>query len=234
MVAMGTSARNLILLGRPVQGVYPGRSGSLAPAPAGWGATIAEERGIFLPTNGACTRPCAGSSRMRCTTGGCIRSLNLKIGSAHPALKSGAISFVGLERDGNSHSSRQKQKVREIFDALLLAQSYADGSGKVPPVGIDDDGRRSLQRSGESAEVSAASRARAETIDKSHGQEAAVVIVSMTVGDWSMRGEVAPWRAASGADLRAPWSGGCHGERPSNDFRAVDAAETDDGFASSV
>src|SRR5207253_2338983 len=58
LVASGTSAKNLVLLGdqmqlgQPIQGVHPGRSGesSLEYLLDGL-ATISADRGIFLPTS---------------------------------------------------------------------------------------------------------------------------------------------------------------------------------------
>ena len=57
LVAMGTAARNVLLLGdqmqlgQPIQGVHPGRSGESALEYLLDGqATVAEDRGIFLGT----------------------------------------------------------------------------------------------------------------------------------------------------------------------------------------
>jgi predicted RecB family nuclease len=194
LVAMGTAAKNLVLLGdqmqlgQPIQGVHPGRSGESSLEYLLDGApTIAEDRGIFLPTSyrmheAVCRfiSDAVYDGRLEPEAGNQLRQLKLSA-SAHPALKAAGISFVALEHDGNSQTSPEEAaEVRRIFDSLL-AQSYADGKRGTRPPTMDDvmvvapyNAQVNLLR------TKLPAGARVGTIDKFQGQEAAAVIVSMT------------------------------------------------------
>lgn len=76
LIAVGTSARNLVLLGdqmqlsQPTQGVHPGRSDSSLAYLLDGVVTITPNRAIFLETTCGCIPRCAPLSRMRFTTRG--------------------------------------------------------------------------------------------------------------------------------------------------------------------
>ena len=77
VIAMGTAARNIVLvgdqmqLGQPIQGVHPGEAGlSILDFLLGNQATVAPDRGIFLNQRGGFIRPCASSFLTRSMKGG--------------------------------------------------------------------------------------------------------------------------------------------------------------------
>lgn len=194
LVAMGTSARNVILLGdqmqlaQPIQGVHPGRSGesSLDYLLSGE-ATIAADRGIFLETTwrmhpAVCKfiSDAVYDSRLEPEPSNANRVLRLAAG-AHPLLKPSGISYAPLEHSGCSQQSQEEaQLIREVYDSALQ-QEYLDRDGNVDkvtagnilvvaPYNMQVNLLRQMLPVG----------ARVGTVDKFQGQEAEIVLVSMT------------------------------------------------------
>jgi superfamily I DNA and/or RNA helicase len=194
LVAMGTAARNVLLLGdqmqlgQPIQGVHPGRSGESALEYLLDGqATVAEDRGIFLGTTwrmheDVCRfisdavydgrlMPDAANQRQRLVLDA----------SAHPKLKPTGIRFLPVRHDGcKQRSDAEAAVVKDLVDSLLQ-QGYIDKKGKrrpmtlenvlvVAPYNVQVNLLKTLLPAG----------ARVGTIDKFQGQEAEAVIVSMT------------------------------------------------------
>ena len=194
LVAMGTSARNIVLLGdqmqlgQPVQGVHPGRSGdsSLEYLLDGM-ATISPDRGVFLDRRGGCIRTCAGSSRRPCTTGGCMpeaeqREPAARAGTdAHPALRPTGVRFVPVEHDGcTQRSDEEAARVAALYRSLARSALRRSGRRGARDGGGERARRRAVQRAGEPPEAGTPRGARVGTVDKFQGQEAEAVIVSMT------------------------------------------------------
>ncbi|PRD68111.1 nuclease [Malikia spinosa] len=203
LVAMGTSARNIVLLGdqmqlcQPIQGVHPGRSGesSLEFLLNGL-ATIPPERGIFLGTTwrmhpDVCRfiSDAVYDGRLLAESGNAIQGLVLDSG-AHAALKATGISYVPVNHDACSQRSEEEaQLVLEMVESLLK-QRYRNKKGEVHPLTLDDI----LVVAPYNMQVNLLKKvlpegARVGTVDKFQGQEAEVVIVSMATsnGDYLPR-----------------------------------------------
>lgn len=193
LAAMGTAARNIILLGdhmqlsQPTQGVHPGNSGaSVLEYLLEDEAVIPPDRGIFLPTTrrmheSVCRfisdavydgqlHPHPDNNGQRLVLGA----------SAHPELRPTGIRFVEVQHQGRSqHSPEEAEIVRGIFESLLK-QRYVDRNGKTHDMGLENI----LVISPYNMQVNLlASRlpdgARVGTVDKFQGQEAEVALVSM-------------------------------------------------------
>lgn len=193
LVAMGTSARNIVLLGdqmqlgQPIQGVHPGQSGesTLDYLLEGM-ATIPPERGVFLlktwrmhPDLCKFISDAVYDSRLQPEES--TRKQCLVLGDdSHPSLRSTGIVYDPVEHDACSQRSPEEaQVVKEIYDSLLN-QKYKDKRGKNRPVTVEDI----LVVAPYNMQVNLLRRtlpagARVGTVDKFQGQEAEVVIVSM-------------------------------------------------------
>lgn len=203
LVAMGTSARNIVLLGdqmqlgQPIQGVHPGRSGesSLEYLLNGL-ATIPPERGIFLGTTwrmhpDVCRfiSDAVYDGRLVAEPRNTTQSLLLD-SEAHPALRPTGISYVPAEHDACAQRSEEEaQLVLDLVNSLL-EQRYRDKKGREHPITLNDilvvapyNMQVNLLRK------TLPERARVGTVDKFQGQEAEVVIVSMATssGDYLPR-----------------------------------------------
>jgi len=194
VVAMGVSARNIVLvgdqmqLGQPMQGVHPGDSGTSAlEFVLGDLATVPAHRGIFLPVTrrmhpDVCRfiseavyegrlQPAAENSNQR---------LKLKSG-ADAALRSTGVSFVPVVHEDRSQKCEEEaQRIQAVYESLL-AQSWTDQLGEtrriskadilvVSPYNMQVNLLKSVLPDG----------ARVGTADKFQGQEAVVVLISMT------------------------------------------------------
>jgi uncharacterized protein len=194
LVAAGTCARNIVLLGdqmqlgQPVQGVHPGRSGDSAlDYLLDGAATIAPDRGIFLATTwrlhpDICSfiSDAVYDGRLVPEKENVNRRLVLGPG-ARPELKPAGIVHVPIIHEGCSQTSLEEaQLVRELYKSALT-QHYTDKAGRQHPISAQDI----LVVAPYNAQVNLLRRnlpadARVGTVDKFQGQEAALVIVSMT------------------------------------------------------
>jgi uncharacterized protein len=197
LVAMGASARNVVLLGdqmqlgQPIQGVHPGRSGeSTLDYLLDGQATVSPERGIFLGTTwrmheDVCRfiSEAVYDGRLQPEPDNQTQRLMLN-GSAHAALAPTGIRFVGVEHDGCSQRSEPEAAlVKELYASLLLQKHVGKKGGRAPmtpgnilvvaPYNAQVNLLKSMLPQG----------ARVGTIDKFQGQEAEVVIVSMTTSN---------------------------------------------------
>lgn len=193
LVALGTCARNVVLLGdpmqlgQPTQGVHPGHSGESGLEYLLDGrATVPPERGIFLPTSwrmapAVChfiseavydgrLHPEAANANQRLV-------LNKK---ADPILTKSGIRFLPLAHTGNSQKSLEEAtRIHALYDNLLH-QHFIDRHGKQRCIGSADI----LVVAPYNMQVNLLRQAlpegaRVGTVDKFQGQEAPVVIVSM-------------------------------------------------------
>jgi uncharacterized protein len=203
LVASGTAAKNLVLLGdqmqlgQPIQGVHPGRSGESALDYLLDGlATIPPDRGIFLPTTyrmhaDVCRfiSDAVYDGRLNPEPANQQQALLLDSG-AHPALRSTGIAFLPLEHDGNSQRSAEEADAIRALYASLLEQRFRDKQGEERRMGPDNilvvapyNSQVNLLRS------VLPPGARVGTIDKFQGQEAEAVLISMATssGDYLPR-----------------------------------------------
>jgi uncharacterized protein len=193
VVAMGVSARNLVLVGdqmqlaQPIKGDHPGESGlSALEYLLGDRATVPPDRGVFL---GATRRmhpdvcrfisEAIYDGRLQPKAGNATQRLVLAP-DAHPALKAAGISFVPVQHEDCSQKSEAEGlRIREIY-CSLLRQSWINRRRVERPMGIDDilvvspynvqvNYLRSILPDG----------ARVGTVDKFQGQEAPAVLISM-------------------------------------------------------
>ena len=203
LVAAGTSAKNIVLLGdqmqlgQPIQGVHPGRSGesSLEYLLNGM-ATIPPERGIFLGTTwrmhpDVCKfiSDAVYDGRLEAEPNNATQGLILGTG-AHPALMSTGIRYVPIEHDACSQSSREEADLILALVTSLLQQQYRDRDGQVHPMTLNDI----LVVAPYNMQVNLLKQmlpegTRVGTVDKFQGQEAEAVIVSMATssGDYLPR-----------------------------------------------
>ena len=193
LVAMGVSARNIVLLGdqmqlgQPIQGVHPGRSGeSSLEYLLGGLSTIPPERGVFLATtwrmhSNVCRfiSDAVYDGRLHPEPNNAHQTLVLGAG-AHPALAPTGIRFIAAEHDGCRQRSEEEAAIVAELLASLLQQGYRDKRGAEHRLTLDDV----LVVAPYNMQVNLLKKslpdgARVGTVDKFQGQEAEAVIVSM-------------------------------------------------------
>lgn len=193
LVAMGTSARNIVLLGdqmqlgQPIQGIHPGRSGesSLEYLLNGL-ATIPPERGIFLSTTwrmhpDVCRfiSNAVYDGRLEAEPSNASKTLLLGP-NAHPELRPAGIRYLAVSHEGCSQRSETEAEfVRTLVENLLL-QRFRGQGGLEHPITLENI----LVVAPYNMQVNLLKQllpvgARVGTVDKFQGQEAEVVIVSM-------------------------------------------------------
>ncbi len=194
VVGMGLSARNIVLvgdqmqLGQPIQGVHPGDSGlSVLDYLLGGNATVAADFGAFLPTTrrmhpDICRfiSDAVYESRLQPETANQNQCLLLEH-DAHPDLARTGLRFVSVEHSGCSQKCEPEgTQIRDMY-LNLLAQRYRDRDGAehamspeniliVAPYNVQVNYLKSILPPG----------ARVGTVDRFQGQEAEVVLISMT------------------------------------------------------
>ncbi len=194
VVAMGTSARNIILVGdqmqlaQPIQGVHPGESGASAlDYLMGEWPTVPPDRGIFLEQTRRMHPDVCRFVSEAFYEGRLASSDDTKRQALVPSQKLGAIGlpttgirYVPVMHDGCSQRSEPEAlQVAEIYSALL-GEVWIDRHGKRSKIGLDDIlvvspyNMQVVEIAGQLPEG-----ARVGTVDKFQGQEAAIVLVSM-------------------------------------------------------
>ncbi|OQX06710.1 MAG: nuclease [Desulfobulbaceae bacterium A2] len=197
LLAMSTSARNIVLLGdqmqlgQPIQGIHPGRSGesSLEYLLDGL-ATIPPEYGIFLKTTwrmhpAVCRfiSDAVYDSRLEPEPRNVQQTLLLN-SSAHSALLPAGIRFVPLDHeDCSQRCLKEAHYIRDLV-ANLLEQRYHDKNGRDHPMTLANI----LVVAPYNMQVNLLKQTlpkdtRIGTVDKFQGQEAEVVIISMTTSN---------------------------------------------------
>jgi uncharacterized protein len=194
LVAMGVCARNIVLvgdqmqLGQPIQGTHPGESGeSVLEFLLKEHATVPLDRGVFLDiTRRMHPEVCRFISeavyegRLQSHPDCAARQLVLRP-PCDLALKTAGLSWVPVEhRECRQRSEEEAERIRALLDSLLK-QRWVEEVGKERPLTVDDI----LVVSPYNMQVNLLQAllpdgARVGTVDKFQGQEAAVVIVSMT------------------------------------------------------
>ena len=192
VVAAGAAARNLVLVGdpmqlaQPVQGRHPGQSAASGLAYVLDGhATVPAERGIFLPTSRrlhplicAYISDLVYEGRLKSDAGAARQTLLL--GRAKPPLAPAGLRFVPVAHSGNSQSSEEEGKALADVYRSLIGQRFRDRDGKERRIAEEDV----LVVTPYNAQVNLIKRAlpagaRVGTVDKFQGQEAPVCLISM-------------------------------------------------------
>jgi uncharacterized protein len=193
VVAIGVSARNIVLVGdqmqlaQPLKGVHPGNSGcSALEYLLGPLATVPPDRGIFLATTRRMHPDVCRFISDAVYDGRLVpeeenASQGLVFGAnVDPALVRSGIRFVSVEHDGCAQKSEtEASRIREVYWSLLQ-QQWTNNKGTTRPIGPDDI----LVVSPYNVQVNhlksvLPTGARVGTVDKFQGQEAAVVLISM-------------------------------------------------------
>ncbi|SMP77249.1 uncharacterized protein SAMN06295888_12737 [Desulfonatronum zhilinae] len=197
LIAMGTSAKNIVLLGdqmqlgQPIQGIHPGRSGdSTLEYLLGETATIPPDQGIFLKSTWRMhPNVCRLISEMVYDARlepepHTVNQVLLLNKDAHPALAQTGVRFVPVHHDACSQQSEEEAElIRELIESLLQ-QRYQDKDKQDRPMTLENI----LVVAPYNMQVNLLKRvlpagARVGTVDKFQGQQAEVVIVSMTTSN---------------------------------------------------
>lgn len=192
LIAMGTAARNIVLVGdpmqlaQPTQGAHPGETGLSALEYVLDGRrTIPPDRGIFLPSSWRMHPAiCRFISRQvyegRLSSDEDAANQTLLLSGSHSFLKPTGLVFRDVRHDGNSQSSREEGEEIKAAYEYLMGQRFVDRAGKIRSMTKDDllvvtpyNAQANLLRSLLPA------GARVGTIDKFQGQEAPVSLISM-------------------------------------------------------
>ena len=194
IVAMGVSAKNMVLLGdqmqlgQPIQGRHPEDTGeSVLDYLMDEYPTVLENRGIFLPKtyrmHPDITRfisEVSYNGRLTAETQNAGQGLILQ-GSNEFNLPETGIRFIPCHHDACVQSSIEETDVIRQLISWLKNQSYRNKTGDILPVTLDD----MLIVAPYNMQVNLLQKelppgARVGTVDKFQGQEAEIVIVSMT------------------------------------------------------
>jgi uncharacterized protein len=194
VVAMGVSARNIVLvgdqmqLGQPIQGVHPADSGQSAlQFVLGDMATVPADRGIFLPVTwrmhpDVCRfiSEAVYDGRLHAEHRNEAQKIVLSAG-ADPALRASGICWVPVvHEDCSQKSEAEATRIVELYKSLLNQRwtNRKDVTEDVGPQDILVVSPYNMQVNLLKSALPAG--ARVGTVDKFQGQEAAVVLVSMT------------------------------------------------------
>jgi predicted RecB family nuclease len=194
LVAMALAAKSIVLVGdqmqlaQPIQGAHPRASGrSALDFLLEDHAVVPPERGIFLsktwrmhPDLCSFVSAAVYEGKLHSEAGCATQRLVLKE-NAHPTLKAAGLSFFPVEHSGCRQKSNEEAEATRDILMSLLGQRVVDRNGReramtlddalvVAPYNVQVNLLRSMLPDG----------ARVGTVDKFQGQEAEVVIVSMT------------------------------------------------------
>lgn len=195
IVAMGVSARNIVLIGdqmqlaQPIQGDHPGGSGQSALQHLLQGAaTVPVDRGVFLPTTRRMhPRICSFISnavyegRLKPDKSTKVQAVLVDKSLDPEVLAEAGVRFVEVVHEGCAQRSPAEAARLARTYAALLGQRWRDNDGVERTIGIDNI----LVVSPYNMQVNLLrdtlpAGARVGTVDKFQGQEAACVLISMT------------------------------------------------------
>jgi predicted RecB family nuclease len=194
VIAMGVSAKNVVLVGdqmqlsQPIQGAHPGGSGvSGLDHLLGSLTTVPPDRGIFLaitwrmhPDICRFISDAVYDGRLQSDRSTLQQRVNVAAGDDE-ALAPTGIRFVPVDHVGHSQKSPpEAERLKQAFSALL-GKEWVDQHGERKVIGLNDI----LVVSPYNMQVNhlrdiLPMHTRVGTVDKFQGQEAAVVLISMT------------------------------------------------------
>jgi len=193
LVALGTCAKNIVLLGdqmqlqQPVQGVHPGHSGESTLDYLLQGkATIPDDQGVFLGTTWRMHQDVCRFISDAVYDGRLhpeAKNQNQRLvltPDAHSELRPSGIRFIGIDHSGCSQRSEQEAEIVGSLYESLLGQRYLNRDGIEHPMSAENI----LVVAPYNMQVNLLKDvlprdARVGTVDKFQGQQAEVVIVSM-------------------------------------------------------
>lgn len=195
VIAMGVSARDIVLIGdqmqlaQPIQGDHPGGSGrSALEHILGELATVPPERGVFLPlTRRMHPSICQFISdavyegRLHSDADAARQRLIVDVAADPDALAPVGLRFVDVIHEGCAQRSPpEAERLKRTFDALC-GRRWVDRESVEHVIGVEDilvvtpyNMQANLLQS------VLPPKARVGTVDKFQGQQAPVVLISMT------------------------------------------------------
>jgi uncharacterized protein len=188
-LAVGTAARNLVLLGDPLQlaqvsqGVHPGNAGdSVLEHLLGDEPTIPPERGLFLDLTRR-MHPDVCSFISDVVYAGRLTSIEqcARQSVVSSGLTGTGLRYLPVEHEANARSSPEEaDAIAEAMAEMLAGGQFTDQDGATRPLTLDDI----LVVTPYNAQVTCLQErlpdgARVGTVDKFQGQEAPVVFFSM-------------------------------------------------------
>jgi predicted RecB family nuclease len=194
VVAMGTSARNIVLVGdqmqlsQPIKGTHPGGSGRSALEHLLEGqATVPSDQGVFLPVTrrmhpDLCRfiSEAVYDGRLEAEPTTVRQQLDVDLAADPDALAPAGLRFVDVgHSDRTQRSPEEAERLARTYGALV-GRRWTNRHGESHPIGSDDI----LVVSPYNMQVELLKRtlpagARVGTVDKFQGQEAPIVLVSM-------------------------------------------------------
>ena len=197
IVAMGLCAKNIILLGdqmqlgQPIQGLHPGESGkSVLDFLMDGYSTVPENMGIFLSKTYR-MHPDVSNFISDVSYDGhlVVEQENSNQGlifqdDRESYLPQTGIKFIPVDHDTCSQSSIEEMETIKDLIAYLLRQSYCNKTNEINPITLDNI----LIVAPYNMQVNLLRRelpngAKIGTVDKFQGQEAEIVIISMTTSN---------------------------------------------------
>ncbi len=194
VLAMGTSARNVVLVGdqmqlsQPIKGTHPGGSGRSALEHLLEGhATVPADQGVFLPITrrmhpDLCrfVSDAVYEGRLEAEATTAVQRIEVNATLDPEALAPYGLRFVDVHHAGRTQRAPEEVGRLATTYRALLGSHWTDRQGVRHPIGTDDI----LVVSPYNMQVELLKRtlpegARVGTVDKFQGQEAPVVLVSM-------------------------------------------------------
>ncbi len=196
LIAMGMSARNIVLMGdqmqlsQPIKGAHPGRSGdSILDYLLDGAATIPADRGVFLAQSwrmhpAVCSFVSEAVYEGQLSAAAGNERQVLILDGQHPEIPDSGLMFCPVTHDGNSQRSEEEATVVRDLYQYFLGRSFQNKKGEQHVIGRDNI----LVVAPYNLQVQLIKRllpegARVGTVDKFQGQEAEIVIVSMATSN---------------------------------------------------
>jgi predicted RecB family nuclease len=194
VIAMGTAARNIVLVGdqmqlsQPIKGTHPGGSGRSALDHLLEGrATVPADQGVFLPLSRrmhpdlcAFISDAVYDGRLKAEASTAKQGIEIDVLADPAALAARGLRFVEVEHSGRTQRSSEEAERLAVTYRALIGAHWTDRLGERHEIGSDDI----LVVSPYNMQVELLRRtlpegARVGTVDKFQGQEATVVLISM-------------------------------------------------------
>lgn len=194
VIAMGTAARNIVLVGdqmqlsQPIKGTHPGGSGRSALEHLLEGhPTVPADQGVFLPISrrmhpDLCSfiSEAVYEGRLEAEASTIKQRIEVDVAADPAALAAAGLRFVEVDHVGRTQRSPEEAAQLATTYRTLLGTSWIDQHGDCHEISTDDI----LVVSPYNMQVELLRRslpegARVGTVDKFQGQEAPIVLISM-------------------------------------------------------